>query len=135
MIQIFIDLCKRLSTIFIGQADNALYALILFVILDYITGVCAAIQERSLSSQIGASGIAKKTAIFLVVSVSHVADWYLMNQEDVLRTLTVMFYLSNEGISILENIGRIGVPLPEKLTAFLKHLKNFNNGNNKNMNL
>lgn len=98
-------------------------ALILLVIIDYITGVCAAIQEKHLSSRIGAVGIIKKVSIFLVISVSHVADQYLMEQEDVLRTITVVFYLSNEGISILENIEKMGVPLPERLVTFLSHFK------------
>ena len=117
------EMLYKLLQIFFGQADNLMKALILLVIIDYITGVCAAIQEKHLSSRIGAVGIIKKVSIFLVISVSHVADQYLMEQEDVLRTITVVFYLSNEGISILENIEKMGVPLPERLVTFLSHFK------------
>ena len=88
------EMLYKLLQIFFGQADNLMKALILLVIIDYITGVCAAIQEKHLSSRIGAVGIIKKVSIFLVISVSHVADQYLMEQEDVLRTITVVFYLS-----------------------------------------
>ena len=123
MIETFVEVMSKLVLVFFGQADNLLKSLVLFVVIDYITGICAAIQEKRLSSSIGAIGIAKKASIFLVVSVSHVADQYLMDQKDVLRTVTVMFYLSNEGISILENIGKTGVPLPPKLLLFIEHLK------------
>ena len=123
MIETFVEVMSKLILVFFGQADNLLKALVLFVVIDYITGICAAIQEKRLSSSIGAIGIAKKASIFLVASVSHVADQYLMDQKDVLRTVTVMFYLWNEGISILENIRKTGVSLPPKLLLFIKHLK------------
>lgn len=127
MVEVLTNSISKLLLIFWGQTDNFMKALVLFVVIDYITGICAAIQEKSLSSSIGAIGIAKKVSIFFAISVSHIADQYLMEQEDVLRTVTIMFYLSNEGISILENIKKTGVPLPEKLMLFLEHLKKNDN--------
>ncbi len=127
MVEIITKIIPNLLLDFWGQADNFMRALILFVIIDYITGICAATKEKCLSSNVGAIGIAKKVSIFLVVAVSHVVDQYLMEQENVLRTVTVMFYISNEGISILENIGKTGVPLPEKLISVLKYLKKKDN--------
>lgn len=107
--------------------DGLLYALVIFVVLDYITGICAAIQAKHLSSNIGAKGIAKKVAIFLVISVAHVADQYLVDSTDVLRSMTTLFYLSNEGISIFENIGKIGIPLPGKLNNLLSRFEDIKN--------
>lgn len=113
--------------IFLGELDGLLYALVIFVVLDYITGICAAIQAKHLSSNIGAKGIAKKVAIFLVISVAHVADQYLVDSTDVLRSMTTLFYLSNEGISIFENIGKIGIPLPGKLNNLLSRFEDIKN--------
>ena len=111
-----------------GELDGLLYALVIFVVLDYITGICAAIQAKHLSSNIGAKGIAKKVAIFLVISVAHVADQYLVDSTDVLRSMTTLFYLSNEGISIFENIGKIGIPLPGKLNNLLSRFEGRTSG-------
>ncbi|WP_251318793.1 phage holin family protein [Flintibacter muris] len=129
MMETITNICST----FCGQADNIMYALILLVIIDYITGICAAIHAKSLASSVGATGIAKKVAIFLVISVSHIVDQYLINQENVLRTVTIMFYISNEGLSIIENIGRMGVPLPKEITDFLRHLKDFKDAYKKDL--
>lgn len=123
-----INLVAKLVTVFFGVGDELLYALVLFVLLDYVTGICVAIHNRELSSSIGAKGIIKKVVIFLVVSVAHVADQYLMESNNVLRTVTTMFYLSNECISIFENVGKLGVPLPMQLNSLLQYLKNEANG-------
>lgn len=105
-------------------ADNhLLYALVLFVGLDYIAGVCVAIQKKKLSSQIGAKGITRKVAIFVVIALCHILDSYLAGADAPLETMATLFYLSNEGISILENASRLGVPFPEKLTKVLTNLK------------
>lgn len=122
MVEIVVDYLGKLVIIFLGELDGLLYALVIFVVLDYITGICAAIQAKHLSSNIGAKGIAKKVAIFLVISVAHVADQYLVDSTDVLRSMTTLFYLSNEGISIFENIGKIGIPLPGKLNNLLSSM-------------
>lgn len=127
MVEIVVDYLGKLVIIFLGELDGLLYALVIFVVLDYITGICAAIQAKHLSSNIGAKGIAKKVAIFLVISVAHVADQYLVDSTDVLRSMTTLFYLSNEGISIFENIGKIGIPLPGKLNNLLSRFEDIKN--------
>lgn len=108
----YFKLSRENHFIFPGELDGLLYALVIFVILDYITGVCVAIQTKKLSSNIGAKGIAKKVAIFLMISVAHVADQYLVESTDVLRSVTTLFYLSNEGISILKMSARLVFPCP-----------------------
>lgn len=111
-------------TTFLSSSSGLLLALLILVLLDYITGVCVAIQTRQLSSEIGAKGITKKVAIFIVIAFCHVLDTYLIHTEVALETVSTVFYLSNEGISILENVGTLGVPLPEKVQSLLRHLKN-----------
>ena len=100
-----------------------LYALIAFVVVDYITGLMAAGLEKKLSSGVGFRGIFKKVVIFCLVAVGNIIDTYIIQNGSVLRTAVVFFYLSNEGISILENVGRIGLPIPEKLRSVLEQLK------------
>ena len=102
---------------FCGNSSGLLLALLLLVLLDYITGICVAIQTKQLSSQIGAKGITKKVAMFVVIAFCHVLDAYLLHAE------AALFYLSNEGISILENVGKLGVPLPQKVQTLLSYLK------------
>ena len=111
-------------TTFLSSSSGLLLALLILVLLDYITGVCVAIQTRQLSSEIGAKGITKKVAIFIVIAFCHVLDTYLIHTEAALETVSTVVYLSNEGISILENVGTLGVPLPEKVQSLLRHLKN-----------
>jgi toxin secretion/phage lysis holin len=112
----------RFSEIF-SQSNHLLYALIFFVVLDYITGVCLAIYQKKLSSQIGAKGITKKVAIFIVIAFCAVLDSYLVSTGEILANVASIFYLCNEGISILENIGKMDVPLPKKVQSALLHLK------------
>lgn len=106
----------------LGQ-NQLLYALILFVIMDYITGVCVAIQRKALSSQIGTKGITKKIAMFIVIAFCHVLDVYLTGTGAPLESVATLFYTTNEGISILENSSALGVPLPAKLQQTLATLK------------
>lgn len=108
---------------FCGNSSGLLLALLLLVLLDYITGICVAIQTKQLSSQIGAKGITKKVAMFVVIAFCHVLDAYLLHAEAALETVSTIFYLSNEGISILENVGKLGVPLPQKVQTLLSYLK------------
>ena len=108
---------------FSGNSSGLLLALLLLVLLDYITGLCVAIQTKQLSSQIGAKGITKKVAMFVVIAFCHVLDAYLLHAEAALETVSTIFYLSNEGISILENVGKLGVPLPQKVQTLLSYLK------------
>lgn len=112
---------------FLGGLDGFLYALIAFVVIDYLTGVLCAILDKNLCSKIGAKGIFKKILIFALVGLGHILDTYILGFIDnwdgsVLRTAIIFFYLSNEGISILENAAHIGLPIPEKLKEVLKQL-------------
>ncbi|MHB1454996.1 MAG: phage holin family protein [Saccharofermentanales bacterium] len=107
---------------FLGGMDGFMYALIAFVIIDYITGVMCAVLEKRLSSEVGARGIFKKVVIFALVGIGHIIDAKLIGTGNAIRTAVVFFYLSNEGISILENAGRIGLPIPEKLRTVLKQI-------------
>ena len=109
----------KIIDIFFGTSDGLLYALVALVILDYITGVCVAIHKKKVSSELGARGIAKKVAIFSLISVSHIVDRFLLDSVDIVRTITTTFYLSNECISIMENALRLGLPLPDKLKQIL----------------
>jgi len=104
---------------FLGGMDGFIYALIAFVVADYISGIGRAIVEKNLSSKIGAKGIIKKVVIFLLVGVAHLVDMYLLDGSGVMRTAVIFFYLSNEGISLLENACAIGLPVPEKLKEVL----------------
>ena len=99
---------------YLGGLDGFLYALIAFVVVDYPTGVLRAIYEKRLSSRIGAQGITKKVAIFLVVGIGHLVDFYLLGSEGAaLRTAVIFFYIANEGISLLENATAIGLTEPD----------------------
>ena len=108
---------------FIGGLDGFLYALIAFVVIDYLTGLLAAGVQKKLSSEVGFKGIAKKIAIFLLVGIANIIDVDVIQNGTALRTAVIFFYLSNEGLSILENAGNIGLPIPEKLKAMLSQLK------------
>jgi toxin secretion/phage lysis holin len=108
----------------LGGLDGFLYALIIFVVIDYITGLMAAIVERKLSSEIGFRGIFKKVLIFLLVAVGNIIDNNLIGTGGAVRTAVIFFYISNEGISIIENSTRIGLPIPEKLKDVLEQLHN-----------
>ena len=107
---------------FVGGLDGMLYALIAFVVVDYITGLMAAGLEKKLSSGVGFRGIFKKVVIFCLVAVGNIIDTYIIQNGSVLRTAVVFFYLSNEGISFLENAGHLGLPIPEKLKDVLEQL-------------
>lgn len=108
---------------FLGGYDGFLYALIAFVVIDYILGVMCAILEKHLSSDVGARGIFKKVVIFSLVGIAHIIDQNIIGDGGVIRTAVIFFYLSNEGISIIENSTRIGLPVPEKLKEILEQLK------------
>ena len=106
----------------LGGLDGFLYALIAFVVIDYITGLMAAIVERKLSSEIGFRGICKKVLIFTMVAIGHILDSKIIGDGGAIRTAVIFFYLSNEGISIIENSIRIGLPVPQKLKNILTQL-------------
>lgn len=107
---------------FLGGLDGFLYALIAFVAADYATGVLAAINEKRLSSAVGFTGIARKILIFTLIGLANLLDVYVLGAGAVLRTATIFFYLSNEGISLLENTTRLGLPIPQQLKDTLAAL-------------
>ena len=107
----------------LGGFDSLIYALIAFVALDYVTGVLLAIVNKKVSSEIGFRGIFKKVLIFVLVALGNIIDQYVICSGSTLRTMLIMFYLSNEGISIIENTGQMGLPFPEKLKAAIQQLK------------
>lgn len=113
---------------FLGGFDGFMYAMIVFVLCDYITGVIAAAVNGELSSEIGAKGIAKKVFEFILVGIANVLDRQILKQGAALRTLVIFFYVANEGLSILENCTRIGLPVPEVLKKLLAQLKKKGNG-------
>ena len=107
---------------FLGGFDGFLYALVTFVVIDYVTGLMCAILEKKLSSVIGARGIFKKVVIFTLVGVAHIIDSRIIGDGSAIRTAVIFFYLSNEGISIIENASKIGLPIPQKLKDILAQL-------------
>lgn len=107
---------------FLGGCDGLLYALLLFVSLDYVTGVLCAIADRKLSSRMGFKGICRKVLIFALVGVGHVLDTHIIGTGNILRTAVIFFYLSNEGLSLIENAAYLGLPIPKKLKAVLEQL-------------
>ena len=107
---------------FLGGCDGLLYALIAFVAIDYITGVMCAISDKTLSSEVGFKGICRKVLIFLLVGIGHIVDAQVIGSGGVLRTAVIFFYLSNEGISLIENAAHLGLPIPDKLKAVLEQL-------------
>lgn len=107
---------------FLGGCDGLLYALIVFVILDYITGVLCAIADRRLSSAVGFKGICRKVLIFALVGIANILDVHVIGTGCVARTATIFFYISNEGVSILENAANLGLPVPKKVKEVLKQL-------------
>ena len=107
---------------FLGGCDGLLYALIAFVVVDYITGVMCAVVDKKLSSEVGFKGIFKKILIFLLVGIANLLDVNIIGNGSVLRTAAIFFYLSNEGVSLLENATHLGLPGPEKLKSVLQQL-------------
>lgn len=107
---------------FFGELDGFFYALLAFVVIDYLTGVMCAIVDRSLSSEVGFRGIFRKVLIFVMVGAGHILDAQVIGSGEALRTAVIFFYISNEGVSLLENAAHIGLPVPEKLKEVLAQL-------------
>ena len=107
---------------FLGGCDGLLYALVLFVVLDYITGVMCAVVDKKLSSEVGFKGLFRKVLIFSLVGIGHAIDSQVIGSGSVLRTAVIFFYLSNEGVSLTENAAHLGLPIPEKLKLVLEQL-------------
>jgi toxin secretion/phage lysis holin len=111
---------------YLGGFDDLLYALLAFVVADYITGILCAIDNHRLSSEVGFRGINRKLLIFILVGLANVIDAHLLKHGTPIRTATICFYISNEGISLLENAGQLGLPFPKKLKDVLEQLQNNN---------
>ena len=112
-----------------GGWDGFLYALVVFVVIDYITGLMCAVINKNLSSGIGAKGIFKKILIFALVGIGHTIDVHLIGDGSAIRTAVIFFFISNEGVSLLENATRVGLPVPQKLKDILAQLHNNGNKN------
>jgi len=115
-------LCAVMGFVF-GDMDGLMIALVALIVLDYISGVIAAAVEKKLSSEVGAKGIAKKIFMLLIVAVANIVDINVIGEGHVLKSVTMVFYIANECISLLENAGRLGVPVPKKLLDVLEQLK------------
>jgi toxin secretion/phage lysis holin len=117
---------------FLGGCDGLFVALVVFVAADYITGVMCAIVDKKLSSEVGFKGICKKVLIFMLVGIANILDIEVIGTGSVLRTAVIFFYLSNEGISLLENAGHLGLPIPKKLMDILEQLHDRSEEDGKN---
>ena len=107
---------------FHGGCEGLLYALIAFVVIDYITGVMCAVADKKLSSTVGFKGICRKVLIFLLVGIANVLDVQVIGSGSALRTAVIFFYISNEGVSLLENATHLGLPVPERIKTVLEQL-------------
>ena len=115
---------------FLGGCDGLILALLLFVVTDYITGVMCAAIDKKLSSSVGFKGIFRKVLIFMLVGIANIIDFQVIKQGSVIRTAVIFFYLSNEGLSLIENAAHLGLPVPEKLKNVLEQLHDKNRKDN-----
>lgn len=107
---------------FLGGCDGLLYALLAFVVIDYLTGIMCAIADKNLSSEVGFKGICRKVLIFLLVGTANILDVNVIGTGSVLRAAVIFFYISNEGVSFLENAAHLGLPVPTKIKDVLEQL-------------
>lgn len=107
---------------FLGGCDGLLFALLAFVVIDYITGVMCAIADKTLSSEVGFKGICRKVLIFLLVGIANILSVQVIGTGSILRTAVIFFYIFNEGVSLLENAAHLGLPVPAKMKAVLEQL-------------
>lgn len=107
---------------FVGGCDGLLYVLLAFMVIDYITGVMCAVADKNLSSAVGFKGICRKVLIMLLVGIANILDVNVIGDGSVLRTAVIFFYISNEGVSLLENAAHLGLPIPEQMKAVLEQL-------------
>ena len=122
MIQMIITAMGGWIGYFLGGCDGLLIALVLFAVVDYLTGIMCAVADQKLSSQVGFKGICRKVLIFLLVGIANIIDVQVIGTGSVIRTAVIFFYLSNEGVSILENAAHLGLPIPETLKAALAQI-------------
>ena len=122
MIQLVITAMGGWLGYFLGGCDGLLIALVLFAVVDYLTGIMCAVADQKLSSQVGFKGVCRKVLIFLLVGIANIIDVQVIGTGSVIRTAVIFFYLSNEGVSILENAAHLGLPIPETLKAALAQI-------------
>ena len=122
MIQLLISALGGWLGYFLGGCDGLLYALLAFVVIDYITGVMCAVSDHTLSSEVGFRGICRKVLIFMLVGIANILDADVVGTGSVLRTAVIFFYISNEGVSLLENAAHLGLTVPEKIKTVLEQL-------------
>ena len=125
-IQLISALYGAVAGFLFGKLDGLLIALLVVIVLDYVTGLACAKINKTLSSAVGFKGIAKKGLILAIVIVGNIVDTQILGSGSVFRSAVICFYLANESISILENAGNIGVPLPKKLKDILIQLREDN---------
>ena len=107
---------------FLGGCDGLIYTLIAFAAVDYVTGVMCAVSDKRLSSEVGFKGICQKVLIFLLVGIANILEVQVIGTGNVLRTAVIFFYISTEGVSLLENAAHLGLPIPEEMKAVLEQL-------------
>lgn len=122
-LKFIVSILGTVFTFLFGAWDTALGILILFMVLDYITGLIKGYVTKELSSDIGLHGLARKSVILIVLIVAVALDRLLGNGNWLFRTLVAYFYIANEGLSILENCGTLGLPVPQKILDALAQLK------------
>ncbi|MBP3475433.1 MAG: phage holin family protein [Lachnospiraceae bacterium] len=121
--RIFFIMVQSIIGVVLGEWDGLLSALVLFMVVEYLTQILVAILDKKISSEIGFCGIAKKVSIMFLVMVGNVIDVLIIQNGSIIRTAVIFFYLSNEGITILENVAILGLPIPQKLKDILEQLK------------
>lgn len=130
---LYFGMVSGMVVAFLGGADNMLIALMAFIILDWITGMMSAISTGTISSKVGHRGVLKKLAYFLLVGFGHIVDVYVVQESDYkFRSIAILLILANEGISILENLAELGVPIPKKLLGLFESMKNRDKNNSHN---
>ena len=122
MIQVIFTMLGGWLDYFVGECDGLICTLLAFVVVAYITDLMCAIADRKFSSEVGFKGICKKVLIFLLVGLANILDVNVIGRGNTLRTAIIFFYISKEGVSLLENVAYLGLPVPEKMKAVLERL-------------
>lgn len=115
-----------LSFVF-GDWDVALQCLIIAIAIDYISGIIKAFINKELSSKIGVKGLLKKVGVLLIVALATLID-KITGETGMVRTLVIYYFVANEGLSVIENLGEAGLPIPDVIKKALKSLKNESKG-------
>jgi toxin secretion/phage lysis holin len=115
--------CGAALGVFLGRADGLLITLVILAVADYVTGIVSACVNKTLSSRVGFIGIAKKLFMFALVGVANLVDVNVLGGSSVLRGAIICFYIANEALSIIENAGKLGLPIPTKLKRLMEQLR------------